>query len=348
MTQGQFHDIVRELIEEKQNTTKAELLDAYDLENIESNTAVNEFYKRKMKELRDAEMVNNRLEKMSMTSSPKKMRQGGYIDLSEVNANSINEPMTDGIPEVDVVKVADFSYDGPKIIKSSQDTVNVLRAFMDKEKIQFQEQMVIIYLDQKNEVQYIYFHTQGSRNAVTVDTTVIIGIALKLMSQGIIMCHNHPSGNLKPSNADKIITKKVKEAAAMFDIRFLDHIILTDKGYFSFADSTSILKRGGKLDEMVSDDMVMEDGYMARGGQAMTPEQRVQLMSDIEVIEALDQYMYYDRVDADMTMEEAYADNTQNRERLTEIYYEQGNEPMPKMKKGGMVRYGGQTKLNLS
>lgn len=345
MTQNTFHDMVRNMIEAERTRTKQELLETYDIDNISSNKVVNDFYRSKMRELDEMEDVNNRLEKMSMTSSPKTMKRGGYIELSEVNANSINDPMTDGIPEVDVVKVADFKYDGPKVIKSSQDTVNVLRAFMDKEKIQFQEQMVVIYLDQKNEVQYIYFHTQGSRNAVQVDTTVIVGIGLKLMSQGIIMCHNHPSGNLTPSEPDKIITKKVKEAAAMFDMRLLDHIILTDKGYYSFSDSTSILKRGGQLDEMVSDDVVMEDGYMARGGQAMTPEQRVQLMSDIEVIEALDQYMYYDRVDADMTMEEAYGDNTKNREKLTEIYYDQGDTPMPKMRKGGMVSYGGQTKL---
>jgi DNA repair protein RadC len=60
--------------------------------------------------------------------------------------------------------------------------------------------------------------------------------ALELASVGIIVCHNHPSGKLQPSNADKQLTQKIKEAGSTLDIKLLDHLIITEKEYFSFAD----------------------------------------------------------------------------------------------------------------
>ncbi len=63
-----------------------------------------------------------------------------------------------------------------------------------------------------------------------------LAAAIKVAAVSIILCHNHPSGNLKPSRADEELTMKIKEAAKYFDIKVLDHIILTSEGYFSFAD----------------------------------------------------------------------------------------------------------------
>jgi DNA repair protein RadC len=65
---------------------------------------------------------------------------------------------------------------------------------------------------------------------------MILRIALEEKAVGLILCHNHPSGNLKPSQPDKELTKKIKEAAKLFDIQVLDHIIVSQDGYFSFAD----------------------------------------------------------------------------------------------------------------
>ena len=61
--------------------------------------------------------------------------------------------------------------------------------------------------------------------------------ALELLASSIIICHNHPSGNKEPSEADKRITAKIKEASSYFDISLLDHLIITDNGYYSFADN---------------------------------------------------------------------------------------------------------------
>ena len=68
------------------------------------------------------------------------------------------------------------------------------------------------------------------------DVRLILSIALKTLATGIILAHNHPSGNLTPSEADKLITNKIKQAAKMMDIKVLDHLILSNDGYYSFTD----------------------------------------------------------------------------------------------------------------
>ena len=68
------------------------------------------------------------------------------------------------------------------------------------------------------------------------DPRIILKKALESESTAVVLCHNHPSGNLKPSKADEELTLKIKEAAKYFDIKILDHIIVSEDGYFSFAD----------------------------------------------------------------------------------------------------------------
>ena len=65
---------------------------------------------------------------------------------------------------------------------------------------------------------------------------IILNKALEHDATAIILCHNHPSGNLKPSNADEALTQKIKQAAVFLEIRIMDHIIVSNEGYFSFAD----------------------------------------------------------------------------------------------------------------
>ncbi len=80
-----------------------------------------------------------------------------------------------------------------------------------------------------------------SRGGITytlVDLRLIFGVILKSLSTAVILCHNHPSGTLLPSNPDKDLTRKIKNAAGLFDIKVLDHLILTPGGdYYSFADN---------------------------------------------------------------------------------------------------------------
>jgi len=91
-------------------------------------------------------------------------------------------------------------------------------------------------MNQANKINHIEFISKGGITATVADPRVILKKALEEDAVSIILCHNHPSGNLKPSSADQQLTKKIKEAAAYFDIKLLDHIIVSDEGYFSFAD----------------------------------------------------------------------------------------------------------------
>ena len=79
--------------------------------------------------------------------------------------------------------------------------------------------------------------SQGGIGGTLVDIRLICKYALDSLASGIILAHNHPSGNLKPSLADESITKKIKQALDLFDINLLDHLILTDEGYYSFAEN---------------------------------------------------------------------------------------------------------------
>ena len=78
--------------------------------------------------------------------------------------------------------------------------------------------------------------SRGGIDGTVVDPKVILKKALEEMATSLILCHNHPSGNLKPSNADIVLTKKIKDAAALLDIKVIDHIIVSEVGYYSFAD----------------------------------------------------------------------------------------------------------------
>ena len=76
----------------------------------------------------------------------------------------------------------------------------------------------------------------GKTDATLVDIKIIAKLALNYLANTIVVSHNHPSGNLKPSRADEELTQKIKAAAAYHDIRVIDHIIITSEGYYSFAN----------------------------------------------------------------------------------------------------------------
>ncbi len=98
------------------------------------------------------------------------------------------------------------------------------------------EEFWIVYLNNSNRVLH---KAQLSKSGITgtlVDVRLVMKQALELGDVGLILTHNHPSGGLKPSRADKQITQKLKQSAALLDIKVLDHLIITQKDYFSFAD----------------------------------------------------------------------------------------------------------------
>jgi DNA repair protein RadC len=99
-----------------------------------------------------------------------------------------------------------------------------------------QETFVVLYLDQSGGLKHHGILSQGGITATIVDPRLIFKKALEESAVSIIISHNHPSGSPQPSKADEALTQKIKEGAGYLDIRLLDHIIVGDKGYFSFAN----------------------------------------------------------------------------------------------------------------
>jgi len=94
----------------------------------------------------------------------------------------------------------------------------------------------VLYLNRGNNVIGIENHSVGGITGTVADVKLIVATALKCVASSIILAHNHPSKNLKPSKADKHLTKKVNEACKLFEIKLLDHLIVTTEGYYSFCD----------------------------------------------------------------------------------------------------------------
>jgi DNA repair protein RadC len=104
-------------------------------------------------------------------------------------------------------------------------------------KDQPNEVFAVLYLNQSNKVKNFKIMSRGGITGTVADPRVILKQALEESATSIILSHNHPSGNLKPSLQDKELTQKIKIAASYLDIKVLDHIIVSDEGHYSFADA---------------------------------------------------------------------------------------------------------------
>jgi len=98
------------------------------------------------------------------------------------------------------------------------------------------EEFWIIFLNNANKIQLKSQMSKGGITGTLVDTRLIFKQALELAATGLILCHNHPSGTLKPSTSDINLTNKIKKGGEVLDIKVLDHLIITEKEYYSFAD----------------------------------------------------------------------------------------------------------------
>jgi len=125
-------------------------------------------------------------------------------------------------------------------ITDSKDAADFLRKLYSRGSIELQESFIVLYLNRANEILGYYKHAIGGISSVVVDRRLIYAAALASASAGIILSHNHPTGSLKPSQADIETTKNIREAGAILDIRLLDHLIITKTSYFSFADNSMI------------------------------------------------------------------------------------------------------------
>lgn len=124
-----------------------------------------------------------------------------------------------------------------KSLKSSKDVFELLNTCYDYDKIEHKEFFYVMYTNKRNAMLSVMKLSEGGIAGTVVDVKHIIQGALLLNASGIILSHNHPSGNIKPSDADITITKRIKQAALLFEINVLDHIIVCPgNNYYSFAD----------------------------------------------------------------------------------------------------------------
>ena len=123
-------------------------------------------------------------------------------------------------------------------ITSSERAYELLLKSYNKNTICCQEQFNVLFLNNVNQPLGIYKASKGGITGTVADIRLILGMALKSLATGLILSHNHPSGNLKPSDADILLTKKFREACKLLDISLLDHIIISPYGgNYSFADN---------------------------------------------------------------------------------------------------------------
>jgi DNA repair protein RadC len=129
--------------------------------------------------------------------------------------------------------------------RNQSDSVNRCQVNSSKEVYMFirpvladldHEEFWVLYLNRSNRIVESYNLSKGGLSGTVIDIRLILRRALELLSSAMIICHNHPSGNMTPSENDKQITEKLKIAADQMDIKLLDHIIVTDNSYFSFSD----------------------------------------------------------------------------------------------------------------
>jgi DNA repair protein RadC len=121
-------------------------------------------------------------------------------------------------------------------IESSTSVFNLVKELYNEETVELREEFKVIFLNRANKVLGYFNVSQGGVAGTVADPKLIFVSALKALATGIILVHNHPSGNLKPSQQDIDLTKKIKEGGRLLDISVLDHVIYTVEGYYSFAD----------------------------------------------------------------------------------------------------------------
>jgi DNA repair protein RadC len=172
----------------------------------------------------------------------------GKDNLGELGKLSIKELMKlKGIGEAKAITIAaalelgrrreNTSPRDKTLIKSSQDIARFLQLkFQDYRH----EVFAVLFLNRANKINHFEIVSEGGITGTVADPRIILRTALEQDAVNIILCHNHPSGSLKPSRADEQLTVKIKEAARFLDIVVLDHLIVSEDGYYSFADEGMI------------------------------------------------------------------------------------------------------------
>ncbi len=189
-------------------------------------------------------LLNNGSKNKSAVELAKEILKLGHDNLNELGKLSLTDfKQVTGIGQAKSIIIAAALELGRRrhasaalektIIKSSRDIAIYLQATL---KDYNYEVFAVVFLNRANKINHFEIISRGGITGTVADPRLILKKALEEDATSIVLCHNHPSGNLQPSRADEELTKKIKEAASYFDIKVIDHIIVSEEGFYSFAD----------------------------------------------------------------------------------------------------------------
>jgi DNA repair protein RadC len=189
-------------------------------------------------------LINNGHKEKSAVELAKEILKLGGDNLNELGKLSLKElQKIKGIGEAKAITIAAALELGRRrhasaalektVIKTSGDIAQYLRAII---KDFSYEVFAVLFLNKANKINHFEIISRGGLTGTVADPRVILKIALEQEATSVVLCHNHPSGNLKPSKADEALTQKIKSAAQFLDILVMDHLIVSEEGYYSFAD----------------------------------------------------------------------------------------------------------------
>lgn len=189
-------------------------------------------------------LIHNGSREKSAVDLAKEVLKLGKDNLCELGRLSIKDLMKiKGIGEAKAITIAAALELGRRrqsanplqktIISTSRDIADYLQTRLKDYR---HEVFAVLFLNRANKINHFEIISEGGITGTVADPRVILRRALEEDAVNIILCHNHPSGSLKPSRADEQLTSKIKEAARLLDIAVIDHIIVSETGYYSFAD----------------------------------------------------------------------------------------------------------------
>ena len=124
-------------------------------------------------------------------------------------------------------------------LQDAQTSFEYVRQFFFDDIFLYESGFIVLLDDGMNTIGWVKI-SQGGISSTIIDVRLICKCAIDTLASGVILVHNHPSGRLVPSEQDKILTKKVEQGLKMFDIKLIDHLIISDKKYYSFAENSII------------------------------------------------------------------------------------------------------------
>ena len=189
-------------------------------------------------------LLNNGSKNKSAVELAKEILKLGHDNLNELGKLSLTDfKQVKGIGQAKSITIAAALELGRRrhasaalektVVRSSRDIAAYLQSVL---KDYNYEVFAVVFLNRANKINHFEIISKGGITGTVADPRIILKKALEEDATSIVLCHNHPSGNLQPSRADEELTKKIKEAAAYFDIKVIDHIIVSEEGFYSFAD----------------------------------------------------------------------------------------------------------------